>query len=502
MTPEKGLPSGNGRAPSVQREDVDVVIVGARLAGCATAIPLASSGRSVVLLDRMGFPSNIPSTHGFLPAHVREVQRLGFLDKVLSHEPPLCRMLLFGDGHGELRMPTIPYEGIDFGFSMARPEVDSLIQERARELGAEIRDRSPVTDVVRRNGRVVGVRYTDPKSKSTKEITAKLVVGADGYWGSMPKLLGVQRPFRSSHNERGVFYWFLKDPKMGTIWRHTLAIWRIGRLQGLVMPMPRGMMSVQWLPPIEDIPACRRDPLGMWEHFMAQNRRMADRVTGAQVLPEELVRDHLPQHGWMAIDEFTSYFRVASGPGWALPGDAGHCKDPLIGQGMRDALRYGRLLGDATAEVLDDPRRLDEALRAWDQRRYRECRSAYHWGNLATRFDLNLDPLFRGLIDVLKDVERPKSLSGVFSRLYPFWEGISKRDVLVGLAHALKTPGVDRRQVLHAALNEILIECDVRTETARGGGWRHAHRGRSEHPPRTSLTPAFSPAYSDTRATR
>ena len=47
-----------------------------------------------------------------------------------------------------------------------------------------------------------------------------------------------------------------------------------------------------------------------------------------------------------------SYFRRWSGPGWALPGDAGHFKDPVTAQGIRDALRYSCLLGEAVTPVL------------------------------------------------------------------------------------------------------------------------------------------------------
>jgi hypothetical protein len=37
--------------------------------------------------------------------------------------------------------------------------------------------------------------------------------------------------------------------------------------------------------------------------------------------------------------DLSSYFRRSSGPGWALPGDAGHFKDPITAQGIRDPAR-------------------------------------------------------------------------------------------------------------------------------------------------------------------
>jgi 2-polyprenyl-6-methoxyphenol hydroxylase-like FAD-dependent oxidoreductase len=59
-------------------------------------------------------------------------------------------------------------------------------------------------------------------------------------------------------------------------------------------------------------------------------------------------------------DDLTAYYRRSCGPGWALAGDAGHFKDPVTGNGMRDALKFGRLLGEA---VVPFPARQDPARR-------------------------------------------------------------------------------------------------------------------------------------------
>ena len=76
-----------------------------------------------------------------------------------------------------------------------------------------------------------------------------------------------------------------------------------------------------------------------------------------------------------------SYFRRSSGPGWALPGDAGHFKDPVTAQGIRDALRFGRLARRGRGAGARRPARSTGRCGAWERRRDRECIEAYQWTN-------------------------------------------------------------------------------------------------------------------------
>ena len=48
-------------------------------------------------------------------------------------------------------------------------------------------------------------------------------------------------------------------------------------------------------------------------------------------------------------------------------------------------MRYGRLLGEYAAPVLDDPHALDRALLRWERRREQECLPMYQWTNRLAR---------------------------------------------------------------------------------------------------------------------
>ena len=60
----------------------DVVIVGGRCAGAATAMLLARAGVSVQVIDRGRHGSDTLSTHALMRGAVRQLHRWGLLDAV------------------------------------------------------------------------------------------------------------------------------------------------------------------------------------------------------------------------------------------------------------------------------------------------------------------------------------------------------------------------------------------------------------------------------------
>jgi len=63
------------------------------------------------------------------------------------------------------------------------------------------------------------------------------------------------------------------------------------------------------------------------------------------------------------------YLRQASGPGWALVGDAGYTRDPVTAQGISDAFRAAELCATAVEQAFGGARPFDDAMREYQQRR-------------------------------------------------------------------------------------------------------------------------------------
>jgi flavin-dependent dehydrogenase len=394
---------------TMHADDIDAIVVGARPAGSATAIALARAGRRVVVLDRSRFPSDTLSTHLLWPGGLAELRALGALARVEAVGAPRLPIGM-AIGHDiEVRGRYSTVDGIGYAMCVRRKGLDAALVQTARESGAEVREGCRVTGLIIRSGRVCGVRFTD-RDGAEGELHAPLVVGADGRRSTVAKLVGAREPYRREPSGRACFYGYWTDPRPD--WRDVAAQWRVGPELGTAFPCDQEHVLCLLQPPEARAGDFRGDTEAEYLRTIKAMPGLADRLRGAELVG-----------GIRSATGIESYFRRSSGPGWALPGDAGHFKDPVTAQGIRDALRYGRLLGEAAAPVLHTDA-LDETLLAWERRREADCIEVYQWtnglarGEEMTPLEVELyraaskDPsLTTGMLDVYARSRRPSEVA-------------------------------------------------------------------------------------------
>lgn len=431
-------------------EEADVVIVGARLAGVATAVPLARAGLRVVVLDKVRFPSDTLSTHAMVPSGVQELLLMGALDRVLALGPAKPRYLAVNDGGVSFRERFREYQGIDFGLCIPRDQLDVLLVDTAREAGVDVREHCNVEDVVWKGDRAAGVRYRiSGQADDIHELHAEVVVGADGRRSRTAAALGVWEPYRGSKNLRGFAFRYIDDP-VGVENQSAYEIFRADTNMALVLPScPAGRATVVHMCDARDIPRFRAAPEEIWEEKLARDPRLRARIGAATNMSKMRITDDL-----------SAFYRRSSGPGWALAGDAGHFKDPVTGNGQRDALKHGRLLGQAIARTFGDERALDAALRDYERERDRDTISTYHWGNRETH-PTPSSPLVHEVLRGFVGDESP-DFSDTFNRGRPVEQVLNPRRLVKGLIGALRRPGVDRRAILAEVASQLPHEIGIR----------------------------------------
>ncbi len=431
----------------------DVIIIGSRLAGACAAAHFARAGRNVVALDRSRFPSDQLSTHLLFPSGIHELQRMGALEGIMAKDPMRSPWLSLQAGDGVRVHERWRASGpIDYCLCVPRPIQDLELVLAARAAGADVREKHRMLDVLWRGGRACGVRYLDADGVE-HELHASLVIGADGRRSSVAAAVGSYRPYRASRNGRGLVFRYGTDPMAGTQAGETVYQWRDGDSLGFAFPSaPRGKILMLFMGRAEEVARARSDPEAYWAGKLAEHPDMARRLANVTDLTK-----------LRSTDDTSAFFRASSGPGWALIGDAGHFKDPVIGQGQRDALWTGRAIAEAVADKLDDPAAVDLALRRFERARDVECLPSYHFGNIETR----VQPVSPVLVEILRRSSRSESpdVGDLFGRARTLPQVITLPRMFSGLGAALRRERITSwARLSRDAFAELGVHVRVRQE--------------------------------------
>jgi 2-polyprenyl-6-methoxyphenol hydroxylase-like FAD-dependent oxidoreductase len=120
----------------------DVVIVGARAAGAATAYLLARSGLDVLLVDRGRYGADTLSTHALMRGGVLQLSRWGLLDKIIAAGTPPVRRTTFRYADDVVPINLKSSYGVDALYAPRRTVLDPILVDAAASAGTALRHRS------------------------------------------------------------------------------------------------------------------------------------------------------------------------------------------------------------------------------------------------------------------------------------------------------------------------------------------------------------------------
>ena len=329
----------------------DVIVVGARCAGSPTAMLLARRGRRVLLVDRATFPSDILSTHYIHNSGIAALQRWGLLDRLAATGCPPIYQTTLDVGPLALTGAPLPADGVAEAYCPRRTVLDKLLVDAAAEAGAEVREGFVVKGLVWDGDRVVGIQGGTPNGPTVTE-TASVVVGADGMHSLVARQ--VQAP---TYHERPAltsgYYAYWSGIDCPGIEVYT----RPGRCL-LAFPTHAGRTCIAAVWPYAEFHQVRADIEG---HF----NRALDLAPGLA----ERVRAGRREERYIGTCDTANFFRQPYGSGWALVGDAGYHKDPIIGRGITDGFLDAERLSAALADGLGGTLPLSEALAHYQRER-------------------------------------------------------------------------------------------------------------------------------------
>lgn len=329
----------------------DVTIVGAGVAGCATAIALKTLWPElrVAVLDAAENRRQIGES---IPPDTRPLlQRLGILAEFLDagHEPCLGSAAAWGSA--ELGYNDFLLNPHGPGWHLDRERFDRMLRRRARECGAVI-----AAGWRLRNCRYTADGFTIALSRlagPTHLVATRFVVDATG-GAFVGRRLGAQL----RHHDRLVLATAFFHRPAGPPSRLTL-LEAVETGWWYAADLPGNLVAVAYASDPTQFRQAGTAHWPSWAADLARTRHIARRLSVTQPLSRTLLSRAAPS---CRLDR-------AAGPGWLAVGDAAASYDPLSAQGIHKALANGL---DAAAEICvglrsghSHPDRASYAAAAW-----------------------------------------------------------------------------------------------------------------------------------------
>ena len=302
----------------MQKENIDVLVIGAGPAGTVAASIINKAGFKTKIVEREKFPRFVIG-ESLLPKCMEPLEEAGFLDALKAQGFQQKFGAKFTNGAGQ---------SMDFNFSrqftkgwswtwqVPRATFDKVLADEVQKMGVNIEFEAAVTDV-KINGTTshTTVKYKDGGEKI---IEARFLVDASGYGRVLPRLFNLERP--SHLPPRKTLFTHIRDtrragysePDRILIVDHKPGVWI------WCIPFSTGVTSCGFVASPEFFDDFKGSPEEQLRAIIATEPGIAERFKGAEFLFEPRVIQ-----SWSATcDKFY-------GDGFVLVGNATEFFDPF-----------------------------------------------------------------------------------------------------------------------------------------------------------------------------
>ena len=334
--------------------EYDAVIVGASLAGCATAIQLGRAGLRVAVVEKQPDPQAYKRmcSHFIQASAIPTLERLSLLEPIEAAGATRPRVRIW-TRWGWIEAPP---ERASRGVNLRRELLDPLLRDTAAATpGVEMMLGWTAERLLRENGGFAGAAMRNREGEE-RELRARLTIGADGRDSRIAELAEV--PVKTYPHGRFAYGGYFEGGAPANAPDATA--WFLDPHWCAAFPTDSGLTFYAAMPTKKRLPEFKRDPEGALVRFLSD------------------VPDAPPIREGRAVEpvigkiEMTNRMRKPVGPGLALIGDAALATDPLFGVGCGWAFQSSEWLAESVRPALLGDESLEQGLERYRRRHARE----------------------------------------------------------------------------------------------------------------------------------
>lgn len=328
-----------------KEEKFDIAVVGGGPAGLSAAYAAAKGGAKVVLFEKDQSIAHSIRTSGV--TWISEMERLGIPSKFYN---PIQNYRFVSPSNDILITGNVSKSCV----LDIRGMYQHLAFLAAKE-GVQLMVKSNVIDVIKDGDRVVGVKANTPKGRLT--VRSTLVIDASGFSTSVGRKAGVAGQWK--RYGVGAEYECYCDDIDSTTW--VLMVGQKYSDAGYAWSFPLSTNRVRIGVGIGR-PESNAEPLDKLHEIIEKRFKPLDALRDGKIQPIELHYGFIPNEGVR---------RNSIADGLVMVGDSAGQSNPLVLEGIRYAIDFGRLAGKVGADSLSensDKESLLEYERSWKSR--------------------------------------------------------------------------------------------------------------------------------------